>query len=62
MFFYVVSADDLASALGGNIRILTEEPYYRFIRRKGLKFITKISMDVSDRFGMVKIIHLALGN
>lgn len=62
MFFYVDSAADLASALGGNVRVLAEEPYYRLIKRNGLKFITKISMDVSDRFGMVKMIHLALGN
>ena len=61
MFFYVDSADDLVSALDGNARVLAEEPYYRFIKRKGLKFITKISMDVSDRFGMVKMIHLAFG-
>ncbi len=62
MFFYVESADGLVSTLGGNARVLAEEPYYRFIKRSGLKFITKISKDVSDRFGMVKMIHLALGD
>lgn len=41
MFFYADSADDLVSSLGGNARVLAEEPYYRFIKRNGLKFITK---------------------
>lgn len=62
MFFYAESADALVSALGGNARVLADEPYYGFIKRNGLKLITKISMDVSDRFGMVKMIHLALGD
>ena len=50
----------MSEALGGNVRVLTEEPYYRLIKRNGLKSIAKISMDVSDRFGMVKMIHLEL--
>lgn len=62
MFFYVESADVLASALGGNARVLAEEPYYGFIKRSGLKLITKISKVVADRFGMVKMVHLALGD
>ena len=62
MFFYAESADALVSALGGNARVLADEPYYGFIKRNGLKLITKISIDVSDRFGMVKMIHLALGD
>lgn len=57
-----LAANALVSALGGNARVLADEPYYGFIKRNGLKLITKISIDVSDRFGMVKMIHLALGN
>ena len=57
-----LAANALVSALGGNARVLADEPYYGFIIRNGLKLITKISIDVSDRFGMVKMIHLALGD
>ena len=60
MFFYVDSAAELARKIGGGVRILAEEPYYRHIPRKGLKLSTKISMVVSDWFWMVKMIHLAV--
>lgn len=58
MFFYVNSAEDLVTTLGGGVKVLADEPYYKFIKRDGLKIITKISMDISDRFGMLKMIHL----
>ena len=41
-----------------SVKVLADEPYYKFIKRDGLKIITKISMDISDRFGMLKMIHL----
>ena len=59
MFFYVDSVSGLAEKIGGGVRVLAEEPHYRHILRNGLKLSTKISMAVSDRFGMVKMIHLA---
>lgn len=58
MFFYVDSASVLAGKIGSGVRVLAEEPYYRHIPRTGLKLSTKISMSVSDRFGMVKMVHL----
>ena len=58
MFFYVNSAEDLVTTLGRGVKVLADEPYYKFIKRDGLKIITKISMDISDRFGMLKMIHL----
>ena len=61
MFFHVDSAQALAARVGGDVRVLAEEPYYRHIPRRGLKASTKLSMDVSDRLGMVKMIRLALG-
>lgn len=61
MFFHVDSAQALAARVGGAVRVLAEEPYYRHIPRRGLKASTKLSMDVSDRLGMVKMIRLALG-
>lgn len=60
MFFYVDSASELAGKIGGGVRVLAEEPYYRHIPRTGLKLSTKISMAVSDRFGMVKLIRISL--
>ena len=59
MFFYVDSASVLAGKIGSGVRVLAEEPYYRHIPRTGLKLSTKISMSVSDRFWMVKMVHLA---
>ena len=58
MFFYVDSASVLAGKTGSGVRVLAEEPYYRHIPRTGLKLSTKISMAVSDRFWMVKMVHL----
>lgn len=58
IFFYVDSASVLAGKIGSGVRVLAEEPYYRHIPRTGLKLSTKISMAVSDRFCMVKMVHL----
>lgn len=58
MFFYVDSASELAGKIGSGVRVLAEEPYYCHIPRTGLKLSTKISMAVSDRFCMVKMVHL----
>lgn len=60
MFFYVDSAAKLAEKIGGGIRVLAEEPYYRHIPRSGLKLSTKVSMAVSDRLCMVKMVHFEL--
>ena len=60
MFFYVESAAELAGKIGGGFTEITEEPYYRYIPKNGLKLSTKVSMAVSDRFCMVKMICLNL--
>ena len=60
MFFYVDSAADLVRKIGGGAKVLAEEPYYRHIPRSGLKLSTKVSMAVSERLRMVKMIHLAV--
>jgi len=60
MFFYVDSASELAGKIGSGVRVLAEKPYYRYIPRNGLKLSTKISMAVSDQFGMVKMVQLKL--
>ena len=60
MFFYVDSAVELASKIGGTAHVLAEEEYYKYINKEELKLITKISMYVSDHMNMVKMIHLKL--
>lgn len=58
MYFYVDRGSELADAVCA--RLLVEEPYYRYTEKKGLKFITSATMRISDRFNMVKMIHLKL--
>ena len=58
MFFYVDSAAELARKIGIDARTVAEEPYYRHIDKTGLKLSTKLSMSVSDRFCMVKMVHV----
>ena len=58
MFFYVDSAAALARKISSDACVITEEPYYRHIDKTGLKLTTKLSMSVSDRFCMVKMVHL----
>ena len=60
MFFYVDSSKNLAKKVGGNVRVLAEEKFYRHIPKSGLRFSTRISMAVSDCFSMVKMIHLSI--
>ena len=56
MFFYVDAAKELAAKIRGNVKVIAEEPYYRYIPKNGLKLSTKVSMAVSDQFKMVKMI------
>ena len=60
MFFYVDSASELAAKIGKNVKVLSEEGHYKYIDKSGVKIFTKISMLVSDRLNMVKMVHLSL--
>lgn len=60
MFFYVDAAKKLAAKIRGNVKVIAEEPYYRYIPRNGLNLSTRLSMAVSDRLCMVKMIQLKL--
>ena len=40
-FFYVDSADELASKIGDFVHVLAEEEYYKYINKEGLKLIKK---------------------
>ena len=61
LFFYVDDAQALAAKAGQAVRVLSETPYYQHIPQQGLHLSTKLSMKLSDRLGMVKMIHLKLG-
>ena len=58
MYFYVDKAQTCADQVGATV--LREEPYYAHTEKKGLQFMTAASMRVSDRFKMVKMVHLQL--
>ena len=60
MFFYVDAVKELAAKIGGNAKVIAEEPYYRHIPRNDLNLSTRLSMEVSDRLCMVKMIQLKL--
>lgn len=60
MFFYVDSAAELASRIGGAVKVLAEEKFYSHTDKAGLQFSTKFNMVVSDWLSMVKMIHLEL--
>lgn len=56
MYFYVDNGKDLAQQV--NAKLLAEEPYYAHTNKKGMQWITRMTMRVSDRFKMVKMLHL----
>ena len=58
MFFHVDSAEDLAQKVNAATKVLADESYYSAIPQQGLLLSTKVSMTVSDRLRMVKMIHL----
>ena len=58
MYFYVNRGQDLAAKIGGTL--LKEEPYYAHTEKQGLKFSTSLTMKLSDKLNMVKMIHLGL--
>ncbi len=60
MFFYVDSAEELVSRIGGDTKVLAEEKFYSHTDKTGLQFSTKFNMAASDLLSMVKMIHLSL--
>ena len=56
MYFYVDRAQAVADKIGG--QVLKEEPYYAHTDKRGMQFMTSISMRVSDWLMMVKMVHL----
>lgn len=58
MYFYVDKGADLACEIGAVLQ--AEEAYYAHTDKKGLQLMTRLTMGVSDRFKMVKMIHLKL--
>ena len=60
MYFYVDRAETLAAQIGG--KVLREEPYYAHTDKKGLKLSTSLTMTLSDKLKMVKMVHLSLNS
>lgn len=58
MYFYVDSGKDMAAQVGGTL--LAEQPYYAYTKKHDLTPITALTMKISDRFSMVKMIHMRL--
>lgn len=56
MYFYVDSALYMVEEVGAEL--VKEEPYYAHIKRKGMKFMTSMSMKFSDKWNMVKMEHI----
>ena len=56
MYFYVENIDKLKKDTG--YEDISEEAYYKYIDKKGLKLITKLTMKISDMFMIVKMIHM----
>ena len=59
MYFYVQDIDELVNQVG-DIKILDYRKFYSWTDKKGMKFMTRASMTISDWLFMVKIIHLKL--
>lgn len=60
MYFYCDDADDLAKKAGNNISVSLSQDFYRNIDKRGMSFVTKASMNISDWMHMVKLIELRL--
>ncbi len=60
MFFYVDSSNELATNIGGKVKVLAEEKYYSHIDKSQIGLSTKLTMIGSDLLKMVKMVHLQL--
>ena len=61
MYFYVEDVNDLLKQLHEETKLLDNHDYYEWVTdKRKFKFISKMSMIISDKFHMVKIIHLKL--
>ena len=58
MYFYVDDARAMAAEVGAEM--LLEEPYYAHTDPKGMTFSTRMTMRLSDRFKMVKMVQIRL--
>ena len=58
MYFYL---DDPAEIIKETDAVYAkDEPYYAHTVKKGLGFVTKMTMIISDKFKMVKMVHIKL--
>lgn len=61
MYFYVDNVNKLVKNID-NAHIISVDDFYRKVNTKNLKLKTVLSMKISDKFHMVKLIHLKLNN
>ena len=60
MYFYCDKASVLAAKAGDDIRVISEQDFYRNIDKTGMNLTTQLSMRVSDIMHMVKMIALKI--
>ena len=61
MYFYVEDVNSLLRQLHEDTQLLDNHDYYEWVTDKSkFNFITRVSMKISDKFHMVKMIHLKL--
>lgn len=63
MYFYVDNIEDFADKIGTNVEIIECMDYFNNIDKKyEFNMVTKLKMLISDKFHMVKHIHLKIGS
>ena len=61
MYFYVDNVEDFTKKIGKEVQIIESTDYFNDIKDKSqFTLITKVKMIISDKFHMVKQIHLKL--
>lgn len=60
MYFYVDKPNELTKKIGDNVVLISNSDLYTNICKKGMNLLTKLSMFISDKLHMVKIIYIKL--
>ena len=60
MYFYVDDGKELVDRIKDPATLLGEDVFYKNVDKKGLHLSTILSMRISDRMKMVKMIHLCV--
>lgn len=61
MYFYVDNVEDFVKKIGSDVEIIETRDYFKNIKDKSqFKLVTKSKMIISDKFHMVKHVHLKI--